>query len=161
MKVRLAVTAMALVLFGSQQAANAQASGCPLIHNLVAGAPEGFAEQRGEEWDNGWFDSNLYMTGAADCSIKVGPENLFYCAWSFEGPDEAISLASALSDAAAGCLPGWGREDTGGSKSSNNLTVLKGLTLSGVGGDAGTRVLIYSESFEDSDESQVTIEVRR
>jgi len=142
-------------------AAHAQASGCPLIHNLVAGAAAGFPEQRGEEWDNGWFDSNLYMTGAADCSIKVGPENLFYCAWSFEGPDEAISLASVLSDAAAGCLPGWGREDTRGSKSSNNLTVLKGLTLSGVGGDAGTRVLIYSESFEDSDESQVTIEVRR
>jgi hypothetical protein len=153
--------AMALVLLGSQQAANAQASGCPLIHNLVAGAPEGFAEQRGEEWDNGWFDSNLYMTGADDCSIKVGSENLFYCAWGFETPAEANSLAQALSDAVTGCLAGWTRADTAGRKSSNNLTILAGLTLSGVGRDAGTTVLVFSESFEDSRESQVTIEVRR
>lgn len=155
------IAAVALASFTLAQAAHAQPSGCPLIHNLVAGAPAGFPEQRGEEWDNGWFDSNLYMTGADDCSIKVGSENLFYCAWGFDTAADANSLAMALSDAVTGCLAGWTREDTGGRKSSNNLTILKGLTVSGVGGDAGTRVLIFSESYENSQESQVTIEVRR
>lgn len=157
----LGVAIVALASFTLAQAAHAQPSGCPLIHNLVAGAPAGFPEQRGEEWDNGWFDSNLYMTGADDCSIKAGSENLFYCAWGFDTPADANSLATALSDAAAGCLAGWAREDTSGRKSSNNLTILNGLTLSGVGAHAGTTVLVFSESYEGSQESQVTIEVRR
>ncbi len=161
MKAGWVAAALALAPFTMGQAAHAQASGCPLIHNLVAGAPAGFPEQRGEEWDNGWFDSNLYMTGADDCSIKVGSENLFYCAWGFDAPSDANSLATALSDAVTGCLAGWTRADTAGRKSSNNLTILTGLTLSGVGRDAGTTVLVFSESFEDSQESQVTIEVRR
>lgn len=142
-------------------AAYAQESGCALLNKLVAGAETGFPEQRGDAWDNGWFDSNLYMTGADDCSIKVGDYNLFYCASEFDSPADANSLATALADAATQCLSGWTAHDTAGQKSSNNLTITKGLTLSGKGAHAGTRVLVFAESFENSQESQVTIEIRR
>lgn len=152
------IVAAAMVL---APAAQAQESGCPLLQKMVDGAPAGFPELRGDELDNGWFDSRLYMTGADDCSIKTGTENLFYCAWGFDTPAAANSLAAALSDAAKQCLTGWTLEDTTGRKSSNNLVVLKGLTLSGAGAHAGTRVFVFSESFENSQESQVTIEVRQ
>lgn len=142
-------------------AAHPQESGCTLLNTLVAGAVTGFPEQRGDAWDNGWFDSNLYMTGADDCSIKVGDYNLFYCVWGFNSLTDANSLAGALADAAKHCLSGWTAQDTAGRKSSNNLTITKGLTLSGVGVHAGVQVLVFAESFQNSKESQVTIEVRR
>jgi hypothetical protein len=141
--------------------AHAQEAGCPLLQKIVAGAPAGFPELKGEELSAGWFDSRLYMTGADDCSVNIADRNLFYCAWGFDAPAAANSLATALSDAAKQCLAGWTLEDTTGRKSSNNLVILKGLTLSGAGAHAGTRVLVFSESFENSQESQVTIEVRR
>ncbi len=142
-------------------AAHAQESGCALLNTLVAAAEGGFLDQRGDEWDDGWFDSKIYMTGADDCSVNAGDDNLFYCAWGFDSPADANSLATALSDAATQCLPGWAALDTAGRKSSNNLTITKGLTLSGVGVHAGAQVLVFAESFENSQESQVTIEVRR
>jgi hypothetical protein len=141
--------------------AQAQASGCPLLQGIVDGAAAGFPELRGEELSEDWFESTLYMTGADECSVNTGDSNLFYCVWGFDTPEAANSLATALSDAGKECLAGWALEDTGGSKSSNNLTISKGLNLSGVGGHAGTRVLVFAESFEGSQESQVTIEVRR
>lgn len=141
--------------------AHAQEAGRPLLQKMVDGAPAGFLEFRGDELDNGWFDSRLYMTGADDCSINTGNQNLFYCAWGFDTPGAANSLATALSDASRQCLAGWTVEDTTGRRSSNNLVILKGLTLSGAGAHADTRVLVFSESFENSQESQVTIEVRR
>lgn len=150
--------AAALVL---APAAHAQQSGCPLLQSIVDGAAAGFPELRGDELSKGWFDSKLYMTGADDCSVNVGDGNLFYCAWGFDAPAAATSLATALSNAGKECLAGWTLEDTSGRKSSNNLTILNGLTLSGVGSHAGTRMLVFAESFEGSQESQVTIEVRR
>jgi len=142
-------------------AAHAQESGCPLLQKIVGGASAGFPDLRGDEMSAGWFDSKLYMTGADDCSVNAGERNLFYCAWGFDARADADSLATALSDAATQCLAGWAREDTAGQKSSNNLVITKGLTLSGVGTHTGTRVLVFAETFEDSPQSQVTIEVRR
>ena len=142
-------------------AARAQESGCPLLQKIVGGAPAGFPELRGDELDNGWFDTGLYMNDADDCAVKIGDHNLFYCAWWFDTPAAANTLATALSGAATQCLAGWTLEETTGQKSSNNLVVLKGVTLSGAGAHAGTHILVFSESLEDSQESQVTIEVRR
>ena len=155
------VAAMALASFALAPAAQAQASGCPLLQGIVDGAAAGFPELRGDELSEGWFDSTLYMTGSDECSVNVGDSNLFYCVWGFDTPEAADSLATALSNAGKECLAGWTLQDTTGAKSSNNLTILNGLTLSGVGGHAGTTVLVFSESFEGSQESQVTIEVRR
>ena len=153
--------AMLAGILACAPAAYAQDSGCPLFRNIVGGAAAGFPDLRGDELSAGWFDSKLYMTGADDCSVNTGQQNLFYCAWGFKTRADADSLAGALSDAAIECFADWKREDTAGQKSSNNLVITKGLTISGVGAHAGTRVLVFAETFEDSPETQVTIEVRR
>ena len=152
------ITVAALML---APAAHAQAAGCPLLQGIVAGAPAGFPDLKGEESLPGWYDSRIHMTGADECSVNTGAQNLFYCAWGFDTPADANSLATALSDAATGCLAGWMVDDTAGRKSTNGLVITKGKTLSGTGAHAGTRVLVFAESFENSQESQVTIEVRR
>lgn len=146
--------------FALAPAARADAS-CMLLQGIVGGAPGGFAEQKGEELDDGWYESKLYLTGAEECAVDLAKDNLFYCVWDFANPAAANAKAAALSASAVLCLAGWTLEDTTGQQSSNNLKILKGIGLSGAGAHKGTRVTIFAESYENSQESMATLEVRR
>lgn len=146
--------------FALAPVAHADAS-CMLLQTIVGGAPGGFAEQKGEELDDGWFDSKLYLTGAEECAVDLSKGKLFYCVWGFTTPAAANAKAAALSASAVPCLAGWALEDTTGKQSSNNLKIIKGVSLTGAGAAAGTRVSIFAESYENSQESTATLEVRR
>jgi hypothetical protein len=146
--------------FALAPTARADAS-CTLLQGIVGGAPGGFAEQQGAELDDGWFDSKLYLTGAEECGVDVAKGNLFYCVWAFANPAAASAKAAALSASAVPCLAGWTLEDTTGKQSSNNLKIINGIGLSGAGAHTGTRVTIFAESYENSQESTATLEVRR
>jgi hypothetical protein len=141
-------------------AAHADAS-CMLLQNIINGAPGGFADQKGEELDDGWFDSKLYLTGAEECAVDLSKGKLFYCVWTFKTPAAANAKAAELSASAVPCLAGWKLEDTTGKQSSNNLKIIKGIGLSGAGATTGTRVNLFAESYENSQESMATLEVRR
>jgi hypothetical protein len=147
--------------FALAPVAYAEESGCPLLQRIVGGAPTGFVELRDEELSAGWFESRIYLDDADDCSVNIGDHNLFYCAWEFDAPAPANDMVSAISEMATQCLSAWAFADTTGEKSSNNFVILKGITLSGAGSDVGTQVSVFSESVLGSQQSRVSIEVRR
>ncbi len=147
--------------FALAPVAHAQQATCVLMQSIVASAPSDFADKQGEELDDGWFDSKLYLTGAEECAVDLGKGSLFYCVWTFDTPAPANAKAAALAEAARQCFAGWKLENTTGQQSSSNLKILNGIGLSGAGADAGTRVTIFAESYENSQESMATLEVRR
>jgi hypothetical protein len=113
----LAALAVALV-----PAAQAQ-SGCALMDKLVASAGSNFADIRGEEIDDGWYDVNTTMTGAEECSVTLGDKSVYDCIWSYPAEAEAKTKARALEFASVQCLPGWTSSDMTGKKSFNNLPI--------------------------------------
>ena len=106
MKIGLvAAAAMALAPFMAAQA-HAQ-SGCDNMKRIVAEALDAFPTLRGDEIDDDWFDSTLYLQGAAECTIDLSIASVFSCAWDFDAAAPADAHAGVLAQAAQQCLPGW------------------------------------------------------
>lgn len=132
----LAALAVALV-----PAAHAH-SGCELIDKLVAGAGSEFASIRGEEIDDGWYETDVWLKDAEECTVEIGDKAVYDCAWS--APHEAAgrTWASALNVTAVKCLPGWTRSDITGKMSFNNLPIRYGDAFTRTDGKA---VEVYVE----------------
>jgi len=152
---------VAAAVFAFLPAAHAQQSGCDLINSIVAAAPDGFKSLQGEEIDDGWFEPKVWLVNAEECGIDLAKGSLFYCVWGADSSAAANTKTVVLSEAVKLCLLDWTQEDIAGRLSSNNLKIVKGVGPSGAGAHAGTRMEIYTQTFEDSPESQTWLEVSR
>lgn len=152
----VAAAAMALAPF---MTAHAQ-SGCDNMKRIVAEALDAFPTLRGDEIDDDWFDSTLYLQGAAECTIDLSIASMFSCAWDFDAAAPADAHAGVLADAARQCLPGWRWEAIEpGTKSENNLAITRGIRMIGNDDYEDTLIEIYAEAFPDSAERTVWLEV--
>lgn len=134
-------------------------SGCALLDKVIADAPNGFASFRGEEIDDGWFDSKLYFTGAEECAVDVGKETTFSCVWVGDNSAAANTQTVALSESAKLCLKDWPAADLTGQISANGLKIEMGTLLTGAGQRAGVKLRVFAEAYETSPERNVWLEV--
>lgn len=152
------IAAAAMVL---APVAHAQQTGCPLIKSIVAGASGGFNDLRGEEIDEDWYDSKVWLADAEECGIELSDGAEFYCTWGFPNPAAASSKTVFLSEAVKLCLPDWKVEDIAGRKSFNNLTINKGVAMTGSGPATDTVLEVFAETYENSQETMAWISVRQ
>lgn len=142
-------------------AAHAQTSGCALLEQIVTSASTGFADLKGEEIDDGWFDAKVWLADAEECSVEMKAMAEFSCVWDADTAAAANSKTAALSYSAKVCLPTWKVDDIAGRRSFNNLLIGKGVAMSGVGDREGNLLQIYTESFENSQESSTWLVMQR
>lgn len=159
MKFRLLAAAIVLAPFAFAPGAHAQ-GGCDNLKRIVADALDAFPTLRGDEIDDDWFDSKLYLQDADECTIDLSIASAFSCAWGFDEPADADAFSEQLEQGAQYCLPEWEWEAIEpGAKLQNNLPVTRGIRMIGNGETEDTLIQIYAEAFPDSPERTVWLEV--
>ncbi len=136
-------------------------SGCELVDRIIAAAPDAFESLKGEEVDEDWYESKLWLRDADECGVDLTKGSQFYCEWDSENPAAANTQTVFLSESVKLCLGDWAVAPLDGQMSSNNLKIQTGISLAGAGKNAGTVMKVYAEAYENSQERQVWLEVRR
>lgn len=131
-------------------AAHAQV-GCDFLNKLVASSASGFADLRGEEISDGWYDAKSYLAGAEECSVDIGKADaLFDCLWPEESEPPARTRVTALDLAVGKCLPAWTRKEMTG-QSFNGLRINAGASYT----KDAVSIEIHSETTSDRSETLV------
>jgi hypothetical protein len=135
--------------------AHAQVS-CEDISETLDEALYDFDGIIGEEIEDDFYESDLWLPDATDCTVLLDWDAIYYCFWSHGSEAEARAAYADLTNVVAACLPDWKPESMLDETTAPETAVAYSVR-SGSGEYQDIEVLVHLDRFEDG--GQVTWEV--